>query len=77
MDSGGAGGIFSRAYFIPHFAVPGTTFAGERGKLPTRGYDELGKAGEGDERRIKQRFQALGAAECDSRMHNYTRRLFS
>jgi hypothetical protein len=51
-------------------------FTGERGNAPAVGYDELGKTGEGDERRIKLRFQSLGAVECDSRMHNHTRRLF-
>jgi hypothetical protein len=45
--------------------------------MPTRGYDEDGKAGGGEERRIKLRFQSLGAVECDSLMHNHTRRLLS
>ena len=51
-------------------------FIGERGNAPAGGYDELGKAGEGDERRIKLRIQMLGSAESDSRMHNHTRRFF-
>ena len=37
----------------PQFAVAGTRFTGERGRVPTRGYDELGKAGDGEERWIK------------------------
>ena len=69
--------VFSAApisypHMYPHFVAPGTTFTGKRGHVLTRGCDQLGKAGEGDERRIKLRFQALGAAECDSRMHNHT-----
>jgi hypothetical protein len=51
-------------------------FIGERGNAPAGGYDALGKTGEADERRVKLPFQGLGAAECDSRMHNHTRRLF-
>ena len=47
MDSGCAGGIFSRAHFRPpfvaHFGVPGIIFTGERGNVPARGCDELGK----------------------------------
>ena len=61
------------AHLYPHFAVAWTRLSDERGNVPTRGYDELGKAGEGNERRIKLRFQSLGAVECDSRMHNHTR----
>ena len=49
--------------------------SGPRGSRPTRSYDEDGKAGEGDEPRIKLGFQTLGAAECDSRMQNHTWRL--
>ena len=67
--------LISYPHFYPHFVVAGARFTGERGSMPTRGYDEDGKAGEGDERRVKLRFQALGAAECDSRTQNHTRRL--
>ena len=35
-----------------------------------RDCDEFGKSGEGGDRRINLLFQALGAAEYDSRMHN-------
>jgi hypothetical protein len=52
------------------------TLTGERGHAPTRGYEVLGKAGEGEEWGIKLRFQSLGAAECDSCMRNHTRRFF-
>jgi len=45
--------------------------------IPWRQVIENGKAGEGDERQIKLRFQSLGAAQCDSRMHNHTRRFCS
>jgi hypothetical protein len=47
----------------PHFGVPGIMFTGGRCNMPTRGCDENGKAGEGEERRIKLRFQSLGPAE--------------
>jgi len=33
--------------------------------VPMTGCDELGKAGEREERRIKLGFQSLGTAECD------------
>ena len=58
----------SYPHFYPQIGVAGRRFTGERGSVATRGYDELGTAGEGDERRIRLLFQALGAAECDSRM---------
>lgn len=66
--------LISYPHLYPQFAFARTRFTGERGNVPTRGYDELGSAGEGDDRLIKLRFQALGAAECDSRMQNHTRR---
>jgi hypothetical protein len=44
--------------------------------VPKRSYDEIGKTGEGDERRTKLGFQSFGAAGCDSRMQNHTRRIF-
>ena len=57
--------LISYRHLYPHFGVPGTTFTGERGNVPTRGYDELGKAGECEERQIKLRFQSLGSAESE------------
>ena len=69
--------LISYPHLYPQIGVAGRRFTGERGSVVTRGYDELRKAGEGDERRLELGFQALGAAECDSRMHNHTRRLFS
>ena len=75
-------GVFSAAlisypHLYPQYGVAGTKFAGEWGNLPMRGRDELGKAGEGDERRIKLRFQSLGAVKRDSCMRIHTRRYFS
>jgi hypothetical protein len=69
--------LISYPHLYPRFGVAGTTFTGERGSVPTRGYDEVRRAGEGDERRIKLRFQVPGAVECDSCMRNHTRRYFS
>ena len=65
--------LISYPHLYPQIGVAGRRFTGERGRVPTRGYDELGTAGEGDERRIKPGFQTLGPAECDSRMQNHTR----
>jgi hypothetical protein len=67
--------LISYPHFYPQFAIVGTMFTGQRGSVPTRDCDELVKAGERQKRRIKLRFQALGAAECDSHMQNHTRRL--
>ena len=66
--------LISYSYFYPQIAVAGTMFTGESGRVCTRDCDELGKAGEGDERRIELRIQALGSLECDSCMQNHTRR---
>jgi hypothetical protein len=65
--------LMSYPHLYPKISVAGRRFAGERGNVPKRGYDELGPVGEGDERRIKLLFQTLGPAECDSRMQNHTR----
>ena len=78
----GALGVFSAVlisypHLYPHFAAAGTPSTGERGSMPTRGYDEDGKPVEGDEPRIKLGFQTLGAAECDSRMQSHTRRFLT
>ena len=81
MDSEGAGGIFSCTHFMPPFVPPFRCRRNEvhrrAASVPMRGYDEDGKAGEGDERGIKLGFQSLGPAECDSRMQNHTQRLFT
>ena len=66
--------LISYPHLYPQFGVAGTTFTVERGIMPIRGCDEIGKVGEREERRIKLGFQALGAAECDSRMQKHTRR---
>jgi hypothetical protein len=81
MDSGGAGGIFSHAHFMPPFVPP---FRCCRGKVHwragqrdhERGYDELRKAGEREKRRIRLRFQTFGPVERNSCMRNYTHRVF-
>ena len=66
--------LISYPHLYPQIGVAGARFNGERGSMPTRGYDEDGKAGEGSEPRIKLGFQSFGPAECDSRMQNYTQR---
>ena len=68
--------LISQPHLYPRFGVAGTTFTGERGSVPKRGCDELGKAGGRQGRRIKLRFQTLGPVECDSCMRNHTRRFF-
>ena len=81
MDSGGAGGIFSHAQFVPPFVPPTRCRRNEvhrrAANVPMRGYDGFGKAGAGDEQRIKPGFQTLGAPECDFSMRNHTRRFLS
>ena len=67
--------LISYPHLYPQFGVAGTRFTGERGNVPTRGYDELGKAVEREKRRIKLGFQTLGPTECDSRMQKHTRRV--
>lgn len=75
--SGRRWGYFQLCSFSTPIRTPiSVTLTGERGRVPTRGCDELGTAGEGSERRIKLGFQSLGPAECDSRIQNHTRRLF-
>jgi hypothetical protein len=80
LTNRGALGVFSAVlisypHLYPHIDVAGIMFTGERGNVPASGYDEFRKAEEGDERRITPRFQMLGSAERDSRMHNHTRRV--
>ena len=58
--------LISYSHLYPRFGVRGKTFTGERGGLPTRGYDQLGTAGERQGRRIKLRFQAFRTVERDS-----------
>ena len=51
--------LISYPNLYPQFAVAVARFTGERGRVPTRGCDELGTAGEGDERRINYDFWGL------------------
>jgi len=44
MHSGSAGVFSALLISYPHFGVAGTTFTGERGRVPMRGCDELAKA---------------------------------
>ncbi len=71
-------GLFSAvriayAGLYPHLGVAGTMPPGERGSVATRGCVELGSAGEGDERRIKQGFSRLQGRRVKC-MRNHTRR---
>lgn len=63
LTNRGALEAFSTVLFsYPHIDVAGTRFTGEWGNVRTRGYDELGKTGEGDERRIRLGFKSSGSA---------------
>ena len=51
--------LISYPHWYPQIGVAGRRFTGERGSVPTRDYDELGKAGEREKRRINYDFRRL------------------